>query len=98
MAKHYQGYSEKTNVNDSSDVINVCGENCPKCYAGLKKEYNFDRFGDVTLQAYKCSCNLFTVLKFDGFDMWVAESYGDAEGIARITKMDIDAKYGCLDR
>jgi len=96
MSNHYQGYSEKTNVADPSDTIQCCGEDCPSCGASLKKEYNFDKFGDVALQAYQCRCNIFTVTKFDAFDLWVCNGYNEAAGVARCTKMDIDAKYGCL--
>lgn len=93
--KHYQGFGTKTNVQDDTDVIEVCGENCPECGSRLKKEYSFDRFGDVALQTYKCG-HKFTVTKFDAFDLWVCDTYNEAAGVARCTKMDIDAKYGCL--
>ena len=98
MAEHYQGFTEKQNVCNPSDIIQCNGENCPRCDAYLKKEYTFDRFGDVTLQTYDCRCPVVTVLKFDGFDLWVCDNYSEGEGVARATKADMDAKYGGLDR
>lgn len=96
-AKHYQGYSTLTNVADKNDTIYaICGC-CPVCRANERKEYRFDKWGDVLLQTYQCRKH-FTVTKFDGFDVWVCDSYQEAEGVARLTAAVIDAKYGALDR
>lgn len=92
MSKHYQGFGERQNIMDAKDTITFDGCSCPVCGAEsmLKKEYSFDRFGDIQLQVYR-SCKHVTVTKLD-FDVWVCDNYGDAEGIARLTKADWDTK------